>query len=649
MSQYTYESRLAVLYLASTLLSIVTTVCALVPYEHWREILDVCVDIRCNCMLYASDTFNFFTGGSRILCLFVVFASAPAIVMGVVMASYHGYRVCISARHQHTPNGRKSKRNGEVAVIQSRNENPEMTTPICQCWTTVALLGITIGLLILAAAIILTDGLASEFGSATSEELVDVLGRFKDSVEVFCESLKDFFDILEPCITEVLAGIVARTPPQLKPSQTSRGHFAEAAQEPEQVREAQQVRETEPSGHKVLTSEMYVSSKGAVISGRKVKEGMPIGVKVDTLDAVKGFCAEDAGISSGFNIFPSSDFGSSVMGSEAVKGGWFCVSNACSSDTGVEIMEASDGQGVWTLEYLSRNIPTPVQGVIVFPMVLTGCGVDGSELSSMPTPLSDGEGAMPLSVENGRTLLPAGDGAPPDGNKPLPSSSVSLFSSSTARRGDVVTAALTSLIHFTSRDGKVVLHVSHSLLMSSDRMKPRSGDWPVTINFLKEAAITSLSSGSNVKTNESSASHKTQSSKSHPKTMCKAEAQNDRYSSPMASLVLTDSSQLTSDSQHLGIYSSPVASLVLTDSSQLTSDSQQLVATRMAGLLPCNVDIEVKAGNLWRTPKVWSDSNERGSIPSRLSLGEQSGEVPHGHVQPAEKEATFKEVYIFAF
>nr|CAD7268180.1 unnamed protein product [Timema shepardi] len=50
----------------------------------------------------------------------------------------------------------------------------------------------------------------------------------------------------------------------------------------------------------------------------------------------------------------------------------------------------------------------------------------------------------------------------------------------------------------------------------------------------------------------------------------------DTYSSPVASLVLTDSSQLTSDSQHLDTYSSPVASLVLTDSSQLTSDSKHL-------------------------------------------------------------------------
>nr|CAD7263973.1 unnamed protein product [Timema shepardi] len=48
------------------------------------------------------------------------------------------------------------------------------------------------------------------------------------------------------------------------------------------------------------------------------------------------------------------------------------------------------------------------------------------------------------------------------------------------------------------------------------------------------------------------------------------------YSSLMASLVLSDSSQLTSDSQHLGIYSSLMVSLVLRDSSQLKSDSQHL-------------------------------------------------------------------------
>nr|CAD7449403.1 unnamed protein product [Timema bartmani] len=43
---------------------------------------------------------------------------------------------------------------------------------------------------------------------------------------------------------------------------------------------------------------------------------------------------------------------------------------------------------------------------------------------------------------------------------------------------------------------EVVLHISHSLLMSSDRVKPRSGDWAITSDF-QEVTIISLSSGSN--------------------------------------------------------------------------------------------------------------------------------------------------------
>nr|CAD7425032.1 unnamed protein product [Timema monikensis] len=39
---------------------------------------------------------------------------------------------------------------------------------------------------------------------------------------------------------------------------------------------------------------------------------------------------------------------------------------------------------------------------------------------------------------------------------------------------------------------EVALCVSHSLLISSDRMKPRSGDWAVMINFLQEAAMISF-------------------------------------------------------------------------------------------------------------------------------------------------------------
>nr|CAD7441366.1 unnamed protein product [Timema bartmani] len=46
---------------------------------------------------------------------------------------------------------------------------------------------------------------------------------------------------------------------------------------------------------------------------------------------------------------------------------------------------------------------------------------------------------------------------------------------------------------------EVALCVSHSFLVSSNRMEPRSGDWVVTMDFLIEAAITSLSNGSTIK------------------------------------------------------------------------------------------------------------------------------------------------------
>ncbi|CAG2057544.1 unnamed protein product [Timema podura] len=45
---------------------------------------------------------------------------------------------------------------------------------------------------------------------------------------------------------------------------------------------------------------------------------------------------------------------------------------------------------------------------------------------------------------------------------------------------------------------RMLLSVLHSSLMSSDIMKPGSGDWAVMIGFLQEAATTPLSSGSNV-------------------------------------------------------------------------------------------------------------------------------------------------------
>nr|CAD7195035.1 unnamed protein product [Timema douglasi] len=101
-----------------------------------------------------------------------------------------------------------------------------------------------------------------------------------------------------------------------------------------------------------------------------------------------------------------------------------------------------------------------------------------------------------------------------------------------------------------------------------------------------------------------------------------------RYSSLMASLVLTDSSQLTSDSQHLGIYSSPMASLVLTDSSQLTSDSRHLGrrGKAISVRVHCALDRAVFPQDAWYPPPPLSPSltNTPLSSPAKAKIARPS-------------------------
>nr|CAD7574764.1 unnamed protein product [Timema californicum] len=72
-----------------------------------------------------------------------------------------------------------------------------------------------------------------------------------------------------------------------------------------------------------------------------------------------------------------------------------------------------------------------------------------------------------------------------------------LCARSLERNGHVVFLLLCA--RSLERNGhKVPLRVSHSSLISSDRMKPRSGDCAVTVNFLQEAVVLHLSFGSSV-------------------------------------------------------------------------------------------------------------------------------------------------------
>nr|CAD7260817.1 unnamed protein product [Timema shepardi] len=72
-----------------------------------------------------------------------------------------------------------------------------------------------------------------------------------------------------------------------------------------------------------------------------------------------------------------------------------------------------------------------------------------------------------------------------------------LMSHRDTRCRDLPANLFPTTIHMIRKS--VALHISHSPLMCTGRIKLRSGDWVVMINFLQVAAITSLSSGSIVR------------------------------------------------------------------------------------------------------------------------------------------------------
>jgi hypothetical protein len=89
------EKRLAYLYSAAAMLSLVTIICSAVPWSHWEEILDTSTSVQSGCILYGTQSFYAFNGGAISMCYFTTLASVPAFIIAIIMAVYHGYRVCM--------------------------------------------------------------------------------------------------------------------------------------------------------------------------------------------------------------------------------------------------------------------------------------------------------------------------------------------------------------------------------------------------------------------------------------------------------------------------------------------------------------------------------------------------------------------------
>lgn len=74
-----------------------------IVWNHWKYVLDTCVERNCGCILNGVSTITYFTGGHIAYCHYVTFALLLSMGVALIFGSYHVWRVCMS-KNSRTPN-----------------------------------------------------------------------------------------------------------------------------------------------------------------------------------------------------------------------------------------------------------------------------------------------------------------------------------------------------------------------------------------------------------------------------------------------------------------------------------------------------------------------------------------------------------------
>lgn len=197
MDNYSTERTLAFLYFLSAILSIIEFTALLTPWLHWSEILDTCPQYRCNCILYGSSGFSFFSGGKNVLCRFATYASLPVILISSGFTVYHGYRSCILSR-RNKRNQNSGYRRGRTREEGEQTEN-NLGGKLWYLWTGLSILVV---ILLFSNAVIVTDGYYKTCDQYR-RTLVKSLVATGNSAKVIydrlqCGAVFDFMDYMEP-------------------------------------------------------------------------------------------------------------------------------------------------------------------------------------------------------------------------------------------------------------------------------------------------------------------------------------------------------------------------------------------------------------------------------------------------------------------
>lgn len=96
MNQYVAEKLLAIIYPLIILFAFICSICSAITWNHWKYVLDVCIERNCGCILFGVSTPSFFTGGHVAYCHLSVYGLIFPILVGIILGSFHLYRVCMN-------------------------------------------------------------------------------------------------------------------------------------------------------------------------------------------------------------------------------------------------------------------------------------------------------------------------------------------------------------------------------------------------------------------------------------------------------------------------------------------------------------------------------------------------------------------------
>lgn len=105
-TDHKHEKLLAIFYPLIIACGFVCSVTTAVVWNHWKYVLDTCVEWNCGCILNGISTLSYFNGGHVAYCHWATFGLILSMVVAIVFGIYHVYRVCMSSgknrRGQHS-------------------------------------------------------------------------------------------------------------------------------------------------------------------------------------------------------------------------------------------------------------------------------------------------------------------------------------------------------------------------------------------------------------------------------------------------------------------------------------------------------------------------------------------------------------------